>query len=72
MLAKEMSASYRSLITHCMKAISTYDANKTGPDSHIETYLASSDLTTVSHGSCGTIYHAVYVAVDRFRTYFYI
>ena len=70
MPAEEMSASYRSLMTHCIKAISTYDAKKTGPDSHIETYLASSDLTTVSHGNCGTVYHTV--AVDRFRAHFRI
>lgn len=48
-IVEEMSANYCSLMTHCMKAISTYDANKTGPDAHIEAYLATPELTTVSN-----------------------
>ena len=42
-------ADYRSLIPHCIKVISTYDPTKLGPDSHIEAYLSSPDLKTVSN-----------------------
>ena len=41
-------ADYRTLLCHCIKAISTYDASKLGPDSHIEAYLSSPDLQVVS------------------------
>jgi len=51
-------ASYRSLITHCIKVLSTYDANKLGPDSHIEAYLSSSGLKTVSNSHNNYCYAA--------------
>ncbi|XP_065883356.1 cilia- and flagella-associated protein 99-like [Dysidea avara] len=62
-----MSANYRSLVTHCMKAISTYDANTTGPDSYIEAYLASSDPTTLTDSE-HTFISEVFAGCVRFNS----
>lgn len=59
-------ADYRSLISHCIKVISTYDPTKLGPDSHIEAYLSSPDLKTLTESN-HTFISEVFAGCVRFN-----